>query len=170
MQIRHLEKEVGYKPGNLVRGWHRQNSGELKMTDSISAIKVERNNTDRLPPIDEQPTIIEMPAIPKSPPMHTEKMIAQMLTPLPESRPHLKTREVLCFEMRDAQANTMDLIEEVVQVCIKELQKYPFKIAISPLRYLAMYRYIEEINRKSSIKLVCSDTIVDYDVIAMCEA
>jgi len=140
------------------------------MTDAMDAIKIERNNTDRLPPIDEQPTIIEMTAIAKSPPMTTEKMTAQILTPLPEKQSHIKTREVLCFEVRDAQANTLDLIEEVMDICARELHKYPFKIALSTLRYLAMYGHIESINKQSSIKLVCADNTADYDVMAMCEA
>jgi protocatechuate 3,4-dioxygenase beta subunit len=136
------------------------------MSDTIKAIKVERKSTARLPHIDEQPTLLQIPVIPKSPPVNTEKLISQMF--FPPSRPN--TRDVLCFEIRDTQANTMDLMEEVVKVCIKELKKYPFKIVLSQLRYLAMYRYIEEINKQSSIKLVCAEGIVDYDVMAVCEA
>jgi hypothetical protein len=166
MQIRHLEQEVGYKPGKMVRQWNRQNTGGLRMSDTIKAIRVERTNTERLPHIDEQPTLLEIPIVPKSPPVNTEMLISQMF--FPPSRAN--TREVLCFEMRDTQANTMLLLEEVVKVCIRELKKYPFKIVISSLRYLAMYRYIEEINRQSSIKLVCADSLVDYDVMAVCEA
>ena len=135
------------------------------MSDTIKAIRVVKKNTERLPHIDEQPTLLEMPAIPKSSPVNTGKLISQMF--FPSSRTNI--REVLCFEIRDTQANTMDLMEEIIKVCMKELHKYPFKIVLSTLRYLAMYRYIEEINRQSSIKLVCANSTVDYDVMAVCE-
>jgi len=162
MQIRHLEQEVGYKPGKYIRQWNRQNTGGLIMSDTIKAIKVERKNTERLPHIDEQPTLLEIPVVPKSPPRTTEKLIAQMFTS--------QVRDTLCFEMRDAQANTMDLMKAVVQICLKELKKYPFKIVLSTLRYLAMYKDIEWINSQSGIKLVCADSTADYDIMAVCEA
>ena len=132
------------------------------MSDTIKAIKVERKNTERLPHIDEQPTLLEIPVVPKSPPRTTEKLIAQMFTS--------QVRDTLCFEMRDAQANTMDLMKAVVQICLKELKKYPFKIVLSTLRYLAMYKDIEWINSQSGIKLVCADSTADYDIMAVCEA
>lgn len=133
------------------------------MTDSISAIQVKRKNTNKLR-IDEQPTIVEFPVIPKSPPLTTGKMNAQIL------QPTIKTREVLHFEMRDSQADTIQLVKAIMEVCLKEVNKYPFRVSLSPLRYLALYSYIEEINNNSSIKLVCADMMADYDVMAMCEA
>jgi len=133
------------------------------MTDSIAAIQIQRENTNR-PRIDEQPTIVEFPVIPKSPPMSTEQMTAHML------QPTVKTREVLHFEMRDSQADTIQLVKAVMEVCLKEANKFPFRILLSPLRYLALYSYIEEMNSNSSIKLDCADIMADYDVMAMCEA
>lgn len=131
------------------------------MSDTVKAIRVERKNTERLPHIDEQPTLLEIPVVPKSPPRTTEKMIAQMFTSSP--------KDMLYFQLKDAQATTMDLIKAVVQICLKELKKYPFKIVLSTLRYLAMYKDIEWINSQSSIKLVCADSTADYDIMAVCE-
>lgn len=158
MQIRHLEREIGYRPGKYVRQWNRQITGEIEMSGRIEAV----TSCQESNPIYEQPTILEMPSMPKV----TGNLVEQVFAPL-EEQP--KQKKVVCFELRDAQTSTISLVEEVVQICIKEANTYPFKIALSVLRYLSMYREIDEINRQSRVQLVCADSGANYDVMAICE-
>lgn len=136
------------------------------MTDAIKAIEVQRKNTERLP-LEDQPTMLLPVVSPRE--VTTDTMIARVLVPKPK-KPVVKTKEVLCFEVRDVQGDTLDLINEVVNVCLRETHKYPVKVIIEPLRYLSIYRHIEAINAQSDIKLVCADQLVSYDVMAVCDA
>lgn len=173
MQTRHLEREPGYKPGNLVRGWHRQNSGELRVTETINAIK---NNTSRPLRIDEQPTIVEIPSInPRD--LSTNKISAQTLLPqLKTTVSAYQQKHITCFEICDAQRNTLELVEEVVQICLRETGVYPYYIVLEPLRYLSMLTHINTtggyyfvINTDIRIQYAYAKELVSYDVMAVCE-
>lgn len=136
------------------------------MTDVIQAIEVQRKNTNRLP-LEDQPTMLLPVVSPRE--VTTDTMIARVLVPKPK-KPVVKTKEVLCFEIRDVQGDTINLINEVVNVCMREVHKYPIKVVIEPLRYLSIYSHIDAINAQSAVKLVCADQLVSYDVMAVCEA
>jgi hypothetical protein len=165
MQPHHLEQELGYKPGNLTRDWNRQNTGGInKVTRSTN---VERKNTDRLSLIADQVTIMELQAIPKSPPLPSEKLVAQVLMP---------KKQILCFDIRDRQRSTLDLVEDAINICLSETGKYPYCVVLEPLRYLSMLTVINLTggcyavkNTNVRIPYAYAKEIASYDVMAVCE-
>ena len=173
MQIRHLEQEIGYRPGKLIQGWHRQNSGELSMTDTI---KAQRGNTERPLTIYEQPTVVEMPAIAATlRDLSTKKIEAQLLMPQIKSTT-MSSKHLSCFEIRDSQRNTLELIEDAIYVCIRETGLYPYCIVLEPLRYLSMITYINAAggyyfikNTDIRIPYAYAKELANYDVMAVCE-
>lgn len=181
MQIRHLEREPDYKPGKYVQGWHRQNSGEIKMTETLRSINVERSNTDRPLPIEDQPTIIEFPVMPASAPrdMSTQKIAAQELLPqLKTTVSSYQQNHLSHFEIYDIQRNTLELVEEVIQICLRETGAYPYCVVLEPLRYLSMLTYINAAGgcyyiRNTDIRIPYAypyaQELAGYDVMAVCE-
>ncbi len=205
MEIRQKQELEGYRPGMFagrrktgsldgirmteeeVRRW-KQSTDSMNNKDFIRNVKAEEDGKKRLEaeqsftsPIDvaDMHTML-MPAMPKSPPLVTDKMVAQVLTPQIDVQAPIQMsepqEEVLCFERKDSQKHTLQLIEEAVQECLRETGKYPYRIIIEPLRYLAMRTSIKDTNGcyvtkdlKARIPYALADEVMKCDVMAICE-
>ena len=128
---------------------HKRNTGGLKLDD----IKREE--------IADMPTMM-VPAIPKSPPYSTSKMIAAILAPgiyRDEEGRH-------CFKLTDVGAHTLEVVERAAEQFRRLTGQYPAEIIPCPSRYRAL-RFKDFCPKGNTPIPYTSNFVfpVDYDVL-----
>ena len=154
-------------PNNDVKEWTRETLGErnssasrLKRSDVLRGIMEEERKRILTAPLDveEMPTLY-MPAIPKSPPLDTGKMAAQILQLQEEP-----VEDDPCVEITaSAHYDTLDIIHHAVE----NLHSTPTLIVVSTLRWIADEKKLKRWQyhyHGVRVPIVPSDGPCDFDV------
>lgn len=147
-----------YVPGRL---WneYRKNTGKLRKVEQHTEGIRMREEQD----IAELPTMM-MSAVPKSPPITTEKLVSCILVP---EGMYVDDEGRMCLKMRDVSAHTIDLADEAVELFHAKTGFYPDEIMTCPSRSVLLKHELYFPQSKSPIQFVRDwEFPVDYDIIA----
>lgn len=159
--------QAGGNVKEFLLAMHKRNTG--KLTNDTEGIDMRQVKFEKLekqePDIADLPTRY-MPSIPKSPPMDTSKLVAQILGAPGEIYVDKKGRK--CLKITGVMDHTIDLIDKAVKLFKEQTGTYPVEIVPCPSRYwkAANHRSSYFPVGSAPIPYTCDfGDIIDYDVL-----
>lgn len=152
------ELKKAYVPGELLREYRRKTGPLRNIEQNTEGISIRE-----IPDISEMPTMM-LPAVPKSPPLTTEKLVACVLVP---SGMYVDEEGRMCLKIRDVAAHTIDLADDAVDRFHSLTGFYPDEIVACPSRYALLRHELYFPQSMKPIQFVRDWVFpVDYDIIA----